>query len=159
LPGRHKDGDTMKIERHKKGLGNYPSLGKNEFTEVKRGAESTFEQELAYRQVTASQYKIQEILGQIERLSERLSRNININDLMRYKKLIKDFLKEATSEAYQLNKKRGRNRRGRTVLVTISTIDAEVEQLINDFREKKREPLEILKALDKIRGMLVDLLI
>jgi uncharacterized protein len=149
----------MKVERNKNGLGNYPSLNKTEVFEVKRGAESTFEQELAYRQEAASQYKIQEILSQIDNLSESLSRNVNINDLMRYKKLVKDFLKEATSEAFQLNKRRGRNRRGRTVLVTISTIDAEVEKLINDFREKKREPMDILATLDKIRGMMVDLLI
>ncbi len=149
----------MKIERSKKELSKYPSLGKTELPEVKRVAETAFEQELAYRQEAAMQFRIQEILGQIEHLTESLSRNININDLMRYKKLVRDFLKEATSEAYQLSKKRGRNRRGRTLLLTVNTIDAEVEKLINDFRGKKSEPMEILETLDKIRGMLVDLMI
>lgn len=159
LQAKPKGRDTVKIERSKKELSNYASLGKAELPEVKRGIESSFEQELAHRQEAALQFKIQEILERIERLSESLSRNVNINDLMRYKKLVREFLKEATSEAYQLNKKRGRNRRGRTVLVTIKTIDAEVETLINDFMEKKKEPMEILETLDKIRGMLVDLMI
>jgi hypothetical protein len=149
----------VKIERSKKELNKYSSLGKAELPEVKRVTETAFEQELAYRQEAAMQFRIQEILGKIEKLSESLSKNININDLMRYKNLVRDFLREATSEAYQLNKKRGRNRRGRTLLMTVSTIDAEVEKLINDFREKKREPMEILETLDKIRGMLVDLMI
>lgn len=149
----------MKIERSKKEVGNYATLGKTEMPEVKRVAETAFEQELAYRQEAAMQFRMQEILGQIEHINESLSKNININDLMRYKKLVRDFLKEATSEAYQLSKKRGRNRRGRTLLMTVNTIDAEVEKLINDFREKKTEPMEILEALDKIRGMLVDLMI
>lgn len=149
----------MKIERSEKELSKYPSLGKTELPEVKRVVDTAFEQELAYRQEAAVQFRMQEILGQIEHIKESLSKNININDLMRYKKLVRDFLKEATSEAYQLNKKRGRNRRGRTLLMTVNTIDAEVEKLINDFREKKTEPMEILKALDKIRGMLVDLMI
>ena len=149
----------MKIERSKKDFSKYPSLSKTDMPEVTRVAETAFEQELAYRKEAAMQFRIKEILGQIEHLSESLNRNININDLMRYKKLVRDFLKEATSEAYQLSKKRGRSRRGRTLLMTVNTIDAEVEKLINDFREKKREPMEILETLDKIRGMLVDLMI
>ena len=149
----------MKIDRTKKDLGNYTPLGKAPVTEVKRGAESSFEQELTYRKEEAVQFKMQEILAEIDRLSDRISRNQNINDLMLYKKLVKNFLKEASLEAYQINKKRGRNRSGRTILITISTIDTEIEQLINDFREKKREPLDILEALDKIRGMLIDLMI
>ncbi|PKM77482.1 MAG: hypothetical protein CVU90_06440 [Firmicutes bacterium HGW-Firmicutes-15] len=149
----------MKIERNKKELSKYPFVSKIDMPEVKRVTESAFENELAYRQEAAMQFRIKEILGQIEHLGESLSRNININDLMRYKKLVRDFLKEATSEAYQLSKKRGRNRRGRTLLMTVNTIDAEVEKLINDFRGKKSEPMEILETLDKIRGMLVDLMI
>lgn len=149
----------MKIDRSKRDLGSYSSLGKTVVPEVKRGAESSFEQELSYRSEEAVQYKMQEILAEIDKLSDRINKNFNINDLMIYKKLVKNFLKEASLEAYQVNRKRGRNRSGRTILVTISTIDAEVEKLIDDFRNKKKEPMEILEALDKIRGMLIDLMV
>lgn len=149
----------MKIERNKKELGSYTPLGKAGLPEVKKGSESSFEQELGQHREAFTQQKMREILAQIDKLSESLNRNINLNDLMLYKKLVKNFLQEASSEAYQLSKKRGRNRSGRTVLVTVKTIDNEIDDLINEFRSNKTEPMEILATLDKIRGMLIDLMI
>lgn len=149
----------MKIERNKKELSRFSTLGKTGVPEVKRGAETSFEQELGQRQEVISQLKMQEILTEIDKLTQKLNHNINLNDLMLYKKLVKSFLKEASSEAYQVSKRRGRNRSGRTVLVTVNTIDYEIDSLINEFRDKKTEPMEILTTLDKIRGMLVDLMI
>ncbi|MEN6351633.1 MAG: YaaR family protein [Syntrophomonas sp.] len=149
----------MKIDREKKDIGGYTSLGKSDLRGIKRGSGAAFEQELTQRREVESQFKMQEILKELDRLSEKLNHNLNINDLMLYKKMVKNFLKEATSQAYLLKQERGRNRRGRTMLTTISTINLEVEQLIDDFMKKKKEPIEVLTALDKIRGMLVDLMI
>ncbi len=149
----------MKIERNKKEFGTYTTLGKAGIPEVKKGTESSFEQELGQRQEAFAQLKMREILAEIDKLSESLNRNINLRDLMLYKKLVKNFLKEASSEAYQVSQKRGRNRSGRTVLITVNTIDSEIDDLINEFRNNKSEPMEILETLDKIRGMLIDLMI
>jgi len=44
------------------------------------------------------------------------------------------------------------------LLFTISVIDEEVNAMIDDFMNHKKEPVEILNAMDKIRGMLVDLI-
>lgn len=44
-------------------------------------------------------------------------------------------------------------------MISIATIDSEVEQLMEDFVRNRKEPVEVLAALDKIRGMLVDLMI
>lgn len=149
----------MKIDRSKNELSSFSTLGKAGVPDVKRGTESSFGQELGQHQEVMSQLKMREILAEIDKLTQRLNRNINLNDLMLYKKLVKNFLKEASSEAYQVSKRRGRNRSGRTVLVTVNTIDSEIDSLINEFRDKKTEPMEILTALDKIRGMLLDLMI
>lgn len=149
----------MKIDRNKKELSSFSTLGKAGVPEVKRGTESSFEHELGQRQDIISQLKMREILSEIDKITQKLNRNINLNDLMLYKKLVKNFLKEASSEAYQVSKRRGRNRSGRTVLVTVNTIDNEIDSLINEFRDNKTEPMEILTTLDKIRGMLLDLMI
>ncbi len=149
----------MKIERDSKDIGSYTTLGKADVRGVNRGSESTFDQELTQRREAAGRYKMEEILKELERLGEKLNKNLNINDLMLYKKRVKNFLQEATTQAYLLKQERGRNRRGRTMLTTIATIDSEVEQLLEDFIKKKKEPLEVLEMLDKIRGMLVDLMI
>ncbi|MDD2619538.1 MAG: YaaR family protein [Syntrophomonadaceae bacterium] len=149
----------MKIDRDKKGVGSFKTLGKADVREVKRGSESAFDQELTQHREAASRFKMEEILKDLERLGDKLNNNLNINDLMLYKKRVKNFLQEATAQAYILKQERGRNRRGRTMLTTIATIDSEVEMLIEDFIKKKKEPMEVLELLDKIRGMLVDLMI
>lgn len=149
----------MKVERNKKELESYTPLGKAGLPQVKKSGASSFEQELGQRQEAQAQLKMREILAELDKLNEKLERQVNLNDLMLYRKLVKNFLKEATGEAYQISRKRGRNRSGRTVLVTVKTIDKEIDQLIDDFRGHETEPVEILATLDKIRGMLVDLLI
>ena len=149
----------MKIERDSKDIGSYSTLGKADVRGVKRSTESAFDQELTQHREAASRFKMAEILQELEHLGEKLKRNLNINDLMLYKKRVKNFLQEATAQAYLLKQERGKNRRGRTMLTTIATIDTEVEQLIEDFIKKKKEPMEVLEMLDKIRGMLVDLMI
>lgn len=149
----------MKIEQDKKSRVNYITTGKTGIPEVKRGAASDFDQELAYQKNEALQLQMAELLKEMDRVSARLNRNLNINDLMLYKKLVKNFLQEACTRAYVIKQQRGRNRRGRTLLITIDTIDAEVEELIKDFISKDKEPVEILETMDKIRGMLIDLMV
>ena len=150
---------AMKIDRSKKELSQFQTIPRSGVPEVRRGAESIFDQELTHRQDESMQWKMKEFLSEIDKITERLNRSITIQDLMVYKKLVKNFLKEATAQAFEVEAKRSRSRRGRTVMVTVKTIDEEVEALIKDFIGKKTEPMEILEALDKIRGMLVDLMI
>ncbi|MGI5921706.1 MAG: DUF327 family protein [Syntrophomonadaceae bacterium] len=147
----------MKIERGKGRLDRYAATGKSYLKGVSKGEKSSFEQELSYHRDRTLQ--LQEILTEMDRVNDRLSKNLNINDLMLYKKLVKNFLQEACNQAYAVKQQRGRNRRGRTLLVTIDTINTEVEKLISDFVSKAKEPVEILETMDKIRGMLVDLMV
>lgn len=149
----------MKIDRDKKGLSNYSTFRKTEVSEVRRGTPVNFEQELTSKREEHVQFKMQELLAEIDKVNERLSQSLTINDLMFYKKLVKNFLKEASDQAFLVNQQRGRSRRGRSLLITIKTIDLEVEQMIDDFLRNKTEPTEVLEQLDKIRGMLVDLMI
>ncbi|MGS0763094.1 YaaR family protein [Syntrophomonas curvata] len=149
----------MKIERERDKLNNFAAPGKAGLQGIKKGAPSSFEQELAQRRDMEEKLRMQEILKEIDRLNERLSRSLTVQDLMTYKKMVKRFLTEATTRAYSVKQERGRNRRGRSLLISIATIDSEVEQLMEDFVRNRKKPVEVLAALDKIRGMLVDLMI
>lgn len=149
----------MKIDREKKGIGGYIPAGKSGGPEVKRASAASFEQELMNKREADQKFRMKELLQEIDRISQRLGRSLSINDLMLYKHMVKGFLQEATALAYAIKQERGRSRRGRTLLMTISVVDQEVETLIDDFVQNKKEPVEILNVLDKIRGMLVDLII
>ena len=149
----------MKIDRERDKINSFGTLGKRGVQGVKKSTASSFEQELAQQRDAESQYRMQEILKEIDRLNDKLNRSLNVNDLMLYKKLVKQFLREATTRAYAVKQERGRNRRGRSLLISIATIDSEIEKLIEDFVRERKEPVDVLITLDKIRGMLVDLII
>jgi uncharacterized protein YaaR (DUF327 family) len=148
----------MKIDREGR-LNTYTAPGRMNRSEVRPASESLFEQELNQHREENLRLKMQELLEEMDGIQKRLKTNLNINDLMLYKKLVKNFLQEATNRAYSLNQERGRNRRGRTLLITVKTIDQEMEQLIADFMNHAQEPVDILQTLDKIRGMLIDLMV
>ncbi len=148
----------MRVERDKRLRSSYQSRENQSLTDIKRSA-GTFDQELNHQSQRQIQERMNEILKQIDSLNNQLSNNLTISNLVLYSNLIKKFLKEASLRAYQLKLERGLNRRGRLMLVTISKIDMEVEQMVNDFVDRQKEPLEILAVIDKIRGMLVDLVV
>lgn len=127
--------------------------------EVKRSASTQFKQELYQQKEADIHLVMRAILQEVDRISERLRRTLTVHDLMQYKNRVKDFLKEASTRAYLLKQDVGASRRGRTILITIDIVDTEIETLLNDFIKKKKEPVDILAAIDKIRGILVDLMI
>lgn len=149
----------MRIDRDRKGLDRLRTAMGHSVYEVKKTAPSPFEQDLQHQQEAEVCRLMGAILQEVERISERLKRRVTVHDLVQYKNRVKDFLKEASARAYLLNQDVGANRRGRTILVTIKTIDREVESLLNDFMQQKKDPVEILATIDKIRGIMIDLMI
>jgi uncharacterized protein YaaR (DUF327 family) len=149
----------LKVDRNKKEWNKLPALGSKTVREVQRRSPASFEQELSQHRQTDGRLKMQEILQQLDNVASRLHRSLSVSDLMLYKRLVKDFLKEASAQAYLLKQEQGRSRRGRALLVTIQTVDQEIEKMLDDFIQGKPEPVEVLEGLDKIRGILVDLMI
>lgn len=149
----------MKVNRDKKEWSKYPALGSKTVREIRPRSSASFEQELSQHSQAEGRLKMQEILQQLDNVAGRLHRSLSINDLMLYKRLVKDFLQEAAAQAYLVKQEQGRSRRGRALLVTIQTVDQEIDAMLNDFIGRKPEPVEVLETLDKIRGMLVDLMV
>lgn len=148
----------MKIERSSKDIDAFRTRGKQSGREVNASRGGSFDSDLSQQQEGMQRQKMEEILDGLAKVNARLAHNLNINDLMLYKKMVRDFLKEATSRAYRIEQQRGRHRRGRALLVSIKTIDEEMETMLKDFIDKKTDPMDVLETLDKIRGMLVDLM-
>ncbi len=148
----------MKIERSSKDIDAFRARGKHSGREVSASRGGSFDSDLNQQQEGLQRQKMEEILAGLAKVNARLASNLNINDLMLYKKMVRDFLKEATARAYRIEQQRGRHRRGRALLVSIQTVDDEMEAMIKDFIDKKTDPMDVLETLDKIRGMLVDLM-
>jgi len=142
--------------RDNAGSFNPPVVGKSDVSRAERGQ---FDADLLNKHEEYSQARMKELMQDIDRLAKRLVTNQNINDLMLYRRMIKDFLREATSRAYRVRQQRGGLRRhGRSVLITIEEVDKEVEVLLEELVKSQGQGVDILETLDKIRGMLVDLM-
>lgn len=142
--------------RDNAGSFNPPVVGKGDVSRPERGQ---FEADLMSKHEEYSQARMKELLQDIDRLAKRMATNLNINDIMLYRRMIKDFLREATSRAFRVRQQRGGLRRhGRSVLVTIEEVDKEVEAMLEELINSQGKGVDILETLDKIRGMLVDLM-
>ena len=89
---------------------------------------------------------------------ERLAKKIDVRDLKVYKSLIAEFLNEVTNNSHRFDKKSKMDRRGRLkVFVTVKNINEEVDSLTNEMLSKQADNIKILKKIEDIRGMILDL--
>ncbi len=128
-------------------------------TNARANSNNPFEQELSQHQHNLTQERMYELIREIELFEKTLQQNLSIDKILYYSKLVKAFLKEATGKAYLLQQERGLSRRGRTMLITINRINLEVEKVIQEFIQEEKEPMDILAGIDKIRGLLIDLMV
>ena len=101
------------------------------------------------------------IMGLMERIFEqgkKVGDKVEIKELMYYKKLISEFLNEVIDGSYKFSKQNFLDRRGRhRVYAIIKKINKELELLTQDVLSKENDNLGILKRLDDIRGLILDI--
>ncbi len=133
--------------------------GGNASSKATSNIRGKFEKELKEKDEAYSRRRLEELLGEIDAAAERLARSLDLSDLLRYRQMVREFLREATNRAYLVREERGISRRGvGSCLVTVRTVDREMEELIQSLTSRKKAADEVLAAVDKIRGLLVDLM-
>ncbi|RSL34594.1 DUF327 family protein [Salibacterium salarium] len=97
------------------------------------------------------------MMEQIDDQGKVLSETRSVEELRKYKQLVKDFMKEAVDNGLNLEEKRGFNRRGRTKMYkVVEEVDQKLMDLTNAIVEDQKSGLEILDQVGEIRGMLVN---
>lgn len=109
------------------------------------------------------QEHIREQLGalyqNIETQSEKLQNTLFIEDLIHYKKLVKEFLDVTVNNSHVFYKENSLDRRGRhRVYSLVKKVDNELDELTKDFLNIEGNRIKILKKLDDIKGLLLDIL-
>lgn len=104
------------------------------------------------------QEKLTTLLSDIDLQSRKIEKNFELGDILKYKKLVKEFLSLTVSNSHKFSKDNFLDRRGRhRVLSSIKEIDQELENLTKDFLDTEQDKLKIINRLDGIRGMLLDI--
>ncbi len=127
-------------------------------TKTKGTRRTKFTEELKRADELTVKERIENLLERIDKQADRLSKNVTIKEVLAYKTLISEFLKESVDAMVKFNKSSFLDSRGRhRVYGIIKRVDEELEGLTKDVLSKEKDNIKILKRLDDIRGLILDI--
>ncbi|OXS79257.1 YaaR family protein [Domibacillus enclensis] len=137
---------------------NKVSTSRAERKEETAKASVAFTDVIASKRQNAALDKMNGMMKDIETQGEKLAEHRTIDDLRKYKKMVKEFMEEAVNSGLQLEEQRGFNRRGRTkVYKIVKEVDSRLTQLANDVINKEKSQLDILGKVGEIQGLLINI--
>lgn len=104
--------------------------------------------------------------GKLEQLAQKVfeqgkvvEKRMSIEELLIYKRLVSEFMNEFLSNSHKFLKQSVLDRRGRyRVYSIIKKINQHLDQLAEDMLSSQKDNLKVLKRLDDIKGLILDLL-
>ncbi len=106
-----------------------------------------------------SQEDLEKLLDEVHESGDRLKENPTVDLVQAYKKAVRDFVHYVVERSYSVEKKSsGRNVLKRNIYYSVAVIDDRLERLAAEILRNQRDKLEILRRVDEINGMIVDLL-
>ena len=155
----------MEITNQVGNQGNISSIQKNtnnvkNIKNLKAGELAALEK-LSPKEKSRTQFleKFEKIFDKITAQSDKIGEKVYLKDILEYKKLVKEFLNVATSNSHQFSNENFLDRKGRfRNYSTVKTIDRELETLTKDFINGQIDHMGVLKKMDDIRGMLLDIM-
>lgn len=102
--------------------------------------------------------RIHQLMQKVEDQGKLLSESRTVDDLRKYKQLVKEFMEDAVSLGLRLEEKRGFNRRGRTKIYKIvQEVDRKLLDLTDAVLAKQKSGLDILDMVGEIKGLIVNI--
>lgn len=134
--------------------------GKEQIIHTEKKGKADFKAKLEEINSQEVREKLDRLLSIIEEQGERLKKSLDKKDLMEYKKRVKDFLRVIQKEFARARQSFSWDGRGNMKTYTIiNKVDKNLEVLHDLFMEEQADALEVLKKIDEIRGLLLDLYI
>lgn len=125
----------------------------------KKTIKETFKMKLEDIEQENIRNELKVLYDKIEIQSEKLQDRLFIDDLINYKKLIKEFLNVTVNNSHIFFKENSLDRRGRhRIYSLVKKVDQELDELTQDFLENEDKRINILKRLNDIKGILMDIM-
>ncbi|MDZ5711474.1 YaaR family protein [Jeotgalibacillus haloalkalitolerans] len=117
----------------------------------------SFQDVMSKKRTTTLLDKLTAMSAEIEDQGKKLADSRTVEDLRKYKGLVKKFMEEAVNNGLQLEDQRGFNRRGRTkVYKIVKEIDTKLIDLTNQVLDKEKKGLAILGTIGEIQGLIIN---
>ena len=100
---------------------------------------------------------IEDLKDRIFRQGETIKKKADIGEFMQYRRLIAELLEAAVSNAYACTRTSAVDSKGRrNVFILIKTVNARLDEMAQQILSEQSDNLRLLKMVDDIRGLLVD---
>jgi len=131
-----------------------PSKGRKRSHHVER----PFSAVLQTEQDEVREIDLAKALEEVDEYAKRLSESPVMQNLLRYKKKVRDVLRFLVEKSFQVEENTVYDYQGRRRLfVLVENIDQKLEELTREFLNKHTSSLDLVSRLDEIRGLLLDL--
>ena len=125
---------------------------------VKDSRGTSFQSQYRRTQAENTQERVSRLMEEIGKQGELLSSRIDIRELKRYKQLISEFLNETVNNSHKFLKENMLDRRGRhRVWAVVKKVNEELENLTKEVLQEEKDNIKILKCMEDIRGLLLDI--
>jgi uncharacterized protein len=105
-----------------------------------------------------SQADLERLLDGVHEAGDRLKENPSVDLVQSYKRAVRDFIHYVIEHSYSLERRESRRKLDQRVYFRVAVIDDSLEKLAAEILRNQRDKLEILRRVDEINGMIVDLL-
>lgn len=124
----------------------------------KKAVKDTFKMKMEELEQEEIRKDLKVLYDKIEIQTNKLEDKLFIDDLINYKKLVKEFLNLTVNNSHIFFKESSLDRRGRhRIYSLVKKVDQELDELTKDFLDIENNRLNILKRLDDIKGILMDI--
>ncbi|MTI46618.1 YaaR family protein [Sporosalibacterium faouarense] len=98
------------------------------------------------------------LLNDIKDQGKILSEKRTVDNLMKYKKMVKEFMDEAVDHGLNLEKRGGFRRGGRSrILKIVSQVDKKLMEVTDAVIKDEKKGLNILRLTGEIEGLLINI--
>lgn len=102
--------------------------------------------------------RLEKLLTKIEEQGKTLAETRTVEELRKYKQMVKEFMDDAVKLGLSLEEHKGFNRRGRTkVYKIVREVDRKLLDLTDAVLNEQKRSLDILAMVGEIKGLLVNL--
>lgn len=127
---------------------------------VKQEERILFKEKLSEINQQEIKERLDKLFSIVEEQGKKLQKSLDKKDMIEYKKRVKDFLRILNKEFVRAKQSFSWDGRGNMKSYTIvEKINVNLEVLQELFLEEQADALEVLKKVDEIRGLLMDLYI
>jgi uncharacterized protein len=126
--------------------------------------EATASASVSFAEVVAKQKeglaleRLQQLAKEIEEQGKILAESRSVEDLRKYKKLVKKLLDDVVKNGLQLSEHHGFNWSGRSRLYKIvKEVDKRLIDLTNAVLQKEKQGIDLLSTIGEIQGLIINI--